>query len=112
MATISSIETRLQRLERKTDTGNPYAHMTDEELEARLADLTRGMFEGIGQGDQDAGYAMFRDWCEQPTPQTLEEFLGAMSRLSTGIPSKFDAPLMEFMAEHCDEEDGRHGSVS
>ncbi|WP_425416128.1 hypothetical protein [Oricola indica] len=100
MATISSIETRLQRLERKTDTAKPYAHLTDDELEAQLAELNRKIFETIGEGNPDAGYAIFRDWCDEPIPDSLEDGLNASALLTTGTLVRFETLLQRFLTEH------------
>lgn len=108
MAAISSIDTRLKRLESKTDLDNPYADWTDEELSERLSDLYRVILAGIG-GDERTGYALFRDWYGEPAPGTLDGFIDAATGAQIPGHPTYDGALQSFMAHHYGEEIGTFG---
>jgi len=87
MAAISSIDTRLRRLESKTDLDNPLAQLTDEELNERLTFLVRNMFDKMGNGDGEAGYSAFRQYCECETPDSLDTFISSYTEPNyLGLP--------------------------
>ena len=105
MAAIGSIDTRLKRLESKTDLDNPYADWTDEELSERLSDLYSVILAGIG-GDERTGYALFRDWYGEPTPGTLDGFIKATTGPRHTGQSTYEGALLRFMAHHYGDEIG------
>ncbi|WP_439625929.1 hypothetical protein [Shinella sp.] len=84
------LSTRLKRLEQHHDMGNPLAHLTDEELEARLQAVTVQIETRVGMPIADYAHEICRaldadeDLPPEWTADSAREFAGALRRIAEG----------------------------
>ena len=90
MATLSNISRRLDNIEARERAG-PYDDMSDDDLEKALRELNHLILADIGNGDAEAGYSAFRELCDRPTPEALNEFLDMTTTAKGLVYSDGDA---------------------
>ena len=80
------LSARLKRLEKSAEMGNPFAHLTDEELDARIKEVTDEIESSVGMPIADYADALCRMSDEGEalpngmTPESVRDFAATIRR--------------------------------